>query len=100
MSSYQCLDRRIQQWIFKQGWSDLRPIQQDAIDPILSKNTDVLISASTASGKTEAFFFGVFQRFKAHLKRTARSFYRFHTKPPFKVLFYHNAQGLLARCGE
>lgn len=56
MSSYQCLDRRIQQWIFKQGWSDLRPIQQDAIDPILSKNTDVLISASTASGKTEAFF--------------------------------------------
>ena len=57
MSSYQYLDRRIQQWIFKQGWSDLRPIQQDAIDPILSKNTDVLISASTASGKTEAFFF-------------------------------------------
>ena len=56
MQSYQHLDRRVQQWIFKQGWSDLRPIQHDAIEPILSQNTDVLISASTASGKTEAFF--------------------------------------------
>lgn len=56
MQSYQRLDRRVQQWIFKQSWSDLRPIQQDAIEPILAQNTDVLISASTASGKTEAFF--------------------------------------------
>lgn len=50
------LDKRIQRWVFNQGWRELREIQSKAIAPILSGNTDVLISASTASGKTEAFF--------------------------------------------
>ncbi|MCZ6802900.1 MAG: DEAD/DEAH box helicase [Proteobacteria bacterium] len=55
-NEYQSLDLRIQKWIFKQGWSDLREIQKKAIPPILSEDRDVLISASTAAGKTEAFF--------------------------------------------
>jgi ATP-dependent Lhr-like helicase len=50
------LDKRIQKWIFKQGWESLRDIQNEAIDPILAGNQDVIISASTAAGKTEAFF--------------------------------------------
>lgn len=50
------LDIRVQRWIFQQGWSGLREIQSLAIEPILSAKTDVLISASTAAGKTEAFF--------------------------------------------
>lgn len=50
------LDMRIQRWIFKQGWHGLREIQSKAVAPILSGKTDVLISASTAAGKTEAFF--------------------------------------------
>lgn len=54
--AYQRLDPRIQKWVFKQGWSDLREIQKKAIPPILSGDRDVLISASTAAGKTEAFF--------------------------------------------
>jgi ATP-dependent Lhr-like helicase len=55
-SSFDKLDKRIQKWIFKQGWESLRDIQSEAIDPILSANQDVIISASTAAGKTEAFF--------------------------------------------
>lgn len=55
-SSFEKLDKRIQRWIFKQGWESLRDIQSEAIDPILSANQDVIISASTAAGKTEAFF--------------------------------------------
>lgn len=53
---YKRLDPLVQKWVFKQGWSDLREIQKRAIDPILSGDRDVLISASTAAGKTEAFF--------------------------------------------
>ena len=53
---FQRLDRRIQKWIYEQRWSDLRDIQKQAINPILEANTDVIISASTAAGKTEAFF--------------------------------------------
>lgn len=55
-NDYQKLDIRVQKWIFKQGWPSLREIQDLSIDPIMAGNTDVLISASTASGKTEAFF--------------------------------------------
>lgn len=54
--AYVRLDRRIQKWIFQQGWTDLREIQAKAILPILAGDRDVLISASTAAGKTEAFF--------------------------------------------
>ncbi|WP_201558616.1 DEAD/DEAH box helicase [Psychrobacter sp. 72-O-c] len=50
------LDSRIQRWIFNQGWHGLREVQAKAIAPILSGKTDVLISAATAAGKTEAFF--------------------------------------------
>lgn len=53
---YQRLDKRVQKWLFNQGWPDLREIQKRAIAPILAGDKDVLISASTAAGKTEAFF--------------------------------------------
>lgn len=55
-AEYQQLDPRVQKWIFKQGWSDLRDIQKRSIAPVLAGKQDVLISASTAAGKTEAFF--------------------------------------------
>lgn len=50
------LDKRVQHWIFNQGWHGLREVQAKAVAPILSGQTDVLISAATAAGKTEAFF--------------------------------------------
>jgi ATP-dependent Lhr-like helicase len=56
MEEYQLLDKRVQKWLFSQGWPDLREIQKRAITPILAGDRDVLISASTAAGKTEAFF--------------------------------------------
>ncbi len=55
-ASHEQLDRSVIRWIHSQGWTGLRDIQSKAIKPILAGNTDVLISASTAAGKTEAFF--------------------------------------------
>lgn len=55
-TEYDSLHPAIQRWVHHQGWSDLRPIQKKAIPYILSEKTDVLISANTAAGKTEAFF--------------------------------------------
>lgn len=46
----------VKKWVYKQDWKDLRAIQKDSIEPILSRKTDVIISASTAAGKTEAAF--------------------------------------------
>ncbi|MCU7836064.1 MAG: DEAD/DEAH box helicase [gamma proteobacterium symbiont of Taylorina sp.] len=54
--AFQELNPVVQKWVYKQGWNDLRDIQNDAIKPILSGKTDVIISAATAAGKTEAAF--------------------------------------------
>jgi ATP-dependent Lhr-like helicase len=43
------------------GWKTLRPLQEQAIDPILAGD-DVLLIAPTASGKTEATLFPVLSR--------------------------------------
>jgi len=46
----------VQRWLWKQGWSALRDIQEQAAAPVLAGEADVLISSGTASGKTEAAF--------------------------------------------
>lgn len=55
-SSFQLLDPRIQRWIWSEGWNTLRDIQEQAIPAIIEGSGDVVISAATASGKTEAAF--------------------------------------------
>ncbi|MGH8161173.1 MAG: DEAD/DEAH box helicase [Gammaproteobacteria bacterium] len=50
------LDPKIQRYLWSEGWGALREVQELAIPPVLSANQDVLIAASTASGKTEAAF--------------------------------------------
>jgi ATP-dependent Lhr-like helicase len=55
-SAYDSLDPRVRKWVYKQGWSTLRPLQESSIPAILARDRDVLISAGTAAGKTEAFF--------------------------------------------
>jgi ATP-dependent Lhr-like helicase len=54
--SYRLLDERIQRWIFQQGWETLRSSQEEAIPAILGGDQDVIISAPTSAGKTEAAF--------------------------------------------
>lgn len=53
---FRLLHPALQKWIYKQGWEDLRDIQKEAIRPILARNSDLVISAPTAGGKTEAAF--------------------------------------------
>lgn len=48
------LHPHIQRWIWQQGWTELRDIQERAILPILAGDRDVIITAATAGGKTEA----------------------------------------------
>ncbi|UBF27123.1 DEAD/DEAH box helicase [Kovacikia minuta CCNUW1] len=59
-SGFDQLHPQVQRWIWQQGWTELRDIQEQAIAPILSAHTDVIISAATAGGKTEAAFLPIF----------------------------------------
>jgi ATP-dependent Lhr-like helicase len=50
------LDERIQQFIWAEGWEELRDAQELAIPPIINCDRDVIVAAATAAGKTEAAF--------------------------------------------
>jgi len=56
------LDEKIRRWVWDQGWTVLRDAQELAISPILSGDTDVIIAAATATGKTEAAFLPICSR--------------------------------------
>ena len=49
----------IQDYIYLSGWQTLRGVQNAAGEAIFGTDDNVLLTASTASGKTEAAFFPV-----------------------------------------
>ncbi len=49
----------LQDYIYRNEWQNLRAVQNAAGDAIFNSDDNVLISASTASGKTEAAFFPI-----------------------------------------
>lgn len=61
--AFYLLDEKIRRWIWDQGWTALRDAQERAIPPIIAGNTDVIIAAATATGKTEAAFLPICSRF-------------------------------------
>lgn len=64
--NFELLDRRIQRWLWQAGWTELRDAQERAILPIMAGERDVIIAASTASGKTEAAFLPILTRLAEH----------------------------------
>ena len=59
---FEQLNPIVQRWIWDKGWTSLRDIQGEAIDAVLGGSEDVLIAASTASGKTEAAFLPILSK--------------------------------------
>ncbi|MFL6247894.1 MAG: DEAD/DEAH box helicase [Thermoanaerobaculia bacterium] len=55
-SSFDLLHERVRRWIWDQQWSELRDVQETAIRTVLGSKNDVIITAATAAGKTEAAF--------------------------------------------
>ena len=49
----------IKDYIYRSGWQTLRAVQNAAGDAIFNTDKNVLLTASTASGKTEAAFFPI-----------------------------------------
>ncbi len=49
----------IKEFIYSHGWSELREAQLAAADVIFNTDSNLLLSSSTASGKTEAAFFPI-----------------------------------------
>lgn len=61
-SSFELLDTRIQRWIWQKGWTELKDAQERSIPLLVVPSRDVVVAASTASGKTEAAFLPILTR--------------------------------------
>jgi ATP-dependent Lhr-like helicase len=55
-SAFELLDPKVQQWIWRNEWQELREVQERAVAPILDHSGDLIVAAATAAGKTEAAF--------------------------------------------
>lgn len=74
-AGFRRLHDQIQRWVWDQGWTDLRDIQERAIDPILDGGRDVIIAAATAGGKTEAAFLPICSQVIAQPSGSVRALY-------------------------
>ena len=56
MNPFERLAPFIKEFIWQQGWTELRQMQGDAVQAILDTDHHILLAGATASGKTEAAF--------------------------------------------
>lgn len=63
MSTFDRYAPFVQDYIYQNRWENLRAIQVAAADAIFNTDENVLLTASTASGKTEAAFFPIITLF-------------------------------------
>jgi ATP-dependent helicase Lhr and Lhr-like helicase len=54
--AFELLHPTVQRWVWEQGWDELKDVQERAIISLTRGESDVIISAATAGGKTEAAF--------------------------------------------
>ncbi len=92
--SFELLDKKIQKWIWQQGWTNLHDIQEQAIEPILKRNTDIVISSATASGKTEAAFLPI----ASYLIQNPSNCYQVLYISPLKALINDQARRIEELC--
>ncbi|MCR5193545.1 MAG: DEAD/DEAH box helicase, partial [Bacteroidales bacterium] len=85
----------IQDYIYRSGWTSLRGVQNAAGEAIFGTDDNVLLTASTASGKTEAAFFPILTLLDEEPSRTVGVLYI----APLKALI-NDQFGRLDELGE
>lgn len=65
----------IQDFIYRNNWESLRAVQVAAGDAVFHSDDNLLLSASTASGKTEAAFFPILTLFQEDMPKTVGAIY-------------------------
>ena len=65
----------IKDFIYRNNWESLRAVQVAAADAIFNTEENVLLCASTASGKTEAAFFPILTLFSEDMPSSIGAIY-------------------------
>ena len=94
-SAFDQLALPVRRWIWQQKWAALRDVQEKAIPAVLGGG-DVVISARTAAGKTEAAFLPLLSRL-VESERTADGFAILYVSP-LKALINDQHRRLESLC--
>ena len=86
----------VQDFIYRNNWEALRAIQVAAGDAVFNTDDNVLLSASTASGKTEAAFFPILTLFSEDMPKSVGAIYI----GPLKALINDQFARLNDLCAE
>lgn len=86
----------IQDFIYQNNWDALRGVQVAAADVIFNSDDNLLLSASTASGKTEAAFFPILTLFSEDMPKSVGAIYI----GPLKALINDQFSRLTQLCEE
>lgn len=65
----------IQDFIYRNNWENLRAVQVAACDVLFNSDDNLLLCASTASGKTEAAFFPILTMFSEDMPKSVGAIY-------------------------
>ncbi|MCI8441951.1 MAG: DEAD/DEAH box helicase [Provencibacterium sp.] len=86
----------VQEYIYRNGWESLRAIQVAAANAIFYSDEHLLLTASTASGKTEAAFFPIITLFSEDMPSSVGCLYI----GPLKALINDQFMRLDDLCAE
>ena len=96
MSAFERYAPFVQDYIYRNNWANLRAIQVAAADAIFNTDENLLLTASTASGKTEAAFFPIITLFSENPPASVGAIYI----GPLKALINDQFSRLNDLCAE
>jgi ATP-dependent Lhr-like helicase len=96
--AFDLLAEPVRRWVYDQGWQVLRDAQEAAIPVLLAGEQDVIITAATAAGKTEAAFLPICSRLASApaVSRGVRVLY----VAPLKALINDQFERLSGLCAD
>ena len=94
MEPFYLLNKKIQKVIHEMKWENFRPIQDEAIIHMVNSPSDMIISAPTASGKTEAAFLPIISQIADNGKDSIKILYI----SPLKALINDQFSRIEALC--
>lgn len=94
-NAFQRLAPFVQEFVYRQSWAELRPLQVLSIEAVFDSNDDILITTGTASGKTEAAFLPILSLIAEEPTGSVRALYI----GPLKALINDQFRRLELLCG-
>jgi len=98
--AFDSFHEKVQRWIWSKGWKALYDIQEESTPIIMKGEDDLIISATTAGGKTEAVFFPVVSKLAFEIDKNPPKSFQVLYISPLKALINDQYQRLEDLCSS